>query len=274
MGEASEDSAPYFATAILPHYHGPLVKINIKPSNHEFTISKQLICAESEVFSAMLEGQVKDCQDMIADLEEMEYVVSVRSIQALIQWLYRRIINFDIEDPREHITAAMELVRLADKYNIVGLKTTMAQYIREIIISNPHPDTDFFGPPVDTHTYWMDREHIISATFLPREHPVRRTIAAASVAGYLRSDDYKFIEETHLYPSFAADLLLEVGSALDRPESMPGGGTFEDPISGKILALDRVTPKKKLHLKEQKDQQGDYFPVGLALGWRFVQLDI
>lgn len=181
---------------------------------------------------------------MIADLEEMEHVVSIRSVHALIQWLYRRIINFDIEDPREHITAAMELVRLADKYNIVRLETEMAQYIREIIISNRNPKANEFVRPVEPNTKWIDREHIISATYLRREHPVRRTLAAASVAGYLRSDHYKFIEETHLYPSFAADLLLEVGSALDRPESMPGGGTFEDPISGKILGLDRVTPKK------------------------------
>lgn len=85
---------------------------------------------------------------MTADLEEMEYVVSVRSVQALIQWLYLRVLNFDIEDPREHITAAMELVRLADMYNIVGLETKMAQYIREIIIANPHPRASDFWPPV------------------------------------------------------------------------------------------------------------------------------
>ncbi|OOQ84206.1 hypothetical protein PEBR_33653 [Penicillium brasilianum] len=199
MAEASEDSAPYFATAILPLYHGPFVKINIKPSNHEFTISKQLLCAESQVFSAMFEGQFKESQVMIADLEEMEYVVSVRSVHALIQWLYRRIINFDIEDPREHITAAMELVRLADKYNIVGLDTKMAQYIREIIIANRNPKANEFVRPVEPNTKWIDREHIISATYLRREHPVRRTLAAASLAGYLRSDHYKFIEETHLY---------------------------------------------------------------------------
>ncbi|KAJ5489175.1 hypothetical protein N7539_004065 [Penicillium diatomitis] len=220
MAEASKDSAPYFATAVLPLYHGPLVKINIKPSNHEFKISKQLLCAESPVFSAMFEGHFKESQEMIADLEEMECVVS---------------------DPGEHITAAMELVRLADKYNIVGLETKMAQYIREIIIANPHPEAKKFWPPVDINTYWIDREHIISAISLRREHPVRQTLAAASVAGYLRSDNYKFIEETQEYPSFAADLLLEVGSALDRPNSKPAG-TFEDPISRKVLELDRVKP--------------------------------
>ncbi|KAJ5151538.1 hypothetical protein N7492_009833 [Penicillium capsulatum] len=241
MAEASKDSASYFATAILPLYHGPLVKINIKPSNHEYTISKRLLCEESPVFSAMFEGQFKESQEMIADLEEMEGVISVRSVQTLIQWLYLRVVNFHIEDPGEHITAAMELVRLADKYNIAGLETKMAQYIKEIIIANPHPEANDLLPPVNPNTYWIDREHIISATYLRREHPVRQTLAAASVAGYLRSHDYKFSEETQEYPSFGADLLLEVGSALDRPRSMPAGN-FEDPISGKILELDRGSP--------------------------------
>jgi hypothetical protein len=189
----------------------------------------------------MFDGHFKESQQMIADLEEMEHVVSVRSVQALIQWLYLRVINFDIEDPGEHITAAMELVRLADKYDIVGLETKMAQYIRKIIIANPHPKANDLWQPVDINNYWISREHIISATNLRREHPVRQTLAAASVAGYLRNDDYKFTEETQEYPSFAADLLFQVGSALDRPKSKLAC-TFEDPISGKILELKRMRP--------------------------------
>lgn len=172
---------------------------------------------------------------MIADLEEMEYVISV--LQALFQWLYLRVVKFDIEDPNKHITAAMELARLADKYNIAGLETETAKYIKEIMIANPHPQTNSFFPPVDINTYWLDREHIISATYLRREHPVRQTLAAASVAGYLQSDKHKFLKETQEYPSFAADLLLEVRSTLDRPNSNLVG-TFEDPISGKILELE------------------------------------
>ncbi|KAF3005585.1 hypothetical protein E8E15_001333 [Penicillium rubens] len=133
----------------------------------------------------MFEGEFKESQQMTADLEEMEYVVS------------------------------------GDHY-----RQSTPKGERFLATCN---------------TYWLDREYIISATYLRREHPVRQTLAAASVAGYLRSDDYKFNEETQTYPSFAADLLLEVGSALDRPKSKPAG-TFEDPISGKILELERMIP--------------------------------
>ncbi|KAJ5443397.1 uncharacterized protein N7458_007269 [Penicillium daleae] len=173
MTEASKASAQHFVTNILPLYHGPYVKIRIKPSNNEYKISKSLLCAESAVFSAMFEGEFLESQQLTADLEEMEYVISVRSLEALFQWLYLRVVKFDVEDPGEHISAAMELVRLADKYNIIGLETEMAQYIKRILVANPHPQTNDFWQHVDTNTYWLTPVHIISATFLPHEHPVR-----------------------------------------------------------------------------------------------------
>ena len=120
---------------------------------------------------------------MMAELEEMEYVIWVRSVQALIQWLYCRVVKFSIEDPGEHITAAMELVRLADKYDIVGLETEMGEYIREIIVANPHPMGTNSASRRDTNTYWIAHEHIISASYLRHGHPVRRILAKASVSG-------------------------------------------------------------------------------------------
>lgn len=185
----------------------------------------------------MFEREFLESQQLTADLEEMEYVVSVRSLEALFQWLYRRVVKFDIEDPGEHISAAMELVRLADKYIVIGLETEMAQYIKDILIANPHPQTYDFWQHVDTNTYWLAPDHIFSATFLPREHPVRRTLAAASVRGYLQSDEHKFAGETQDYPSFGADLLREVRLTLNGLKPTVDG-TFEDPISGKRLELD------------------------------------
>ncbi|KAJ5108919.1 hypothetical protein N7456_005594 [Penicillium angulare] len=236
MACASEDGAQHFATksiSILPLYYGPLVKIRIKPSNDEYAISKDLLCTNSPVFSAMFKGPFKESQQMIAELEEMEYVVSVRSVQALIQWLYCRTVKFSINDPGERITAALELVRLADKYIIVGIEAQMAQYIREIIVANPHPIATLYGSRRDTNTYWIAHEHIISASYLRRGHPVRQILATACVSGYLH---HKFFKEAEEYPSFAADLLLEVKSTLGRPNSKPAG-TFEDPITGRIFEL-------------------------------------
>lgn len=180
----------------------------------------------------MFNSEFLESQQQTATLEETGDNVSVRSLEALFQWLYRRTVRFGIEDPEEHISAAMELTRLADKYDITGLKSTMAQYIKDILKDNPHPQTDDYWRHVDSNTYYITRDHIASATLLPREHPVRSVLAAASVEGFLRSTEHKFSEETHAYPSFGADLLQEIRLVLHSSESLRAA-TFEDPISGR-----------------------------------------
>lgn len=67
----------------------------------------------------MFNGGFLESRQQIVTLEETEDDVSVRSLEALIQWLYHGTFRFGIEDPTEHISAAMELTRLADKYDII-----------------------------------------------------------------------------------------------------------------------------------------------------------
>ena len=223
-------------SSILPRYHGPTVKFRIQPSNLEYIISKDLLCAESTVFSKMFNGEFLESQHQTATLEETEDDVSVRSLEALFQWLYRRTVNFGIEDPGEHISAAMELARLADKYDIVGLEKTMAEYIENILKHNRHPETKVTVRYFDSNTYYLTHDHIASATLLPRGHPVRNIVAAASVEGFLRSEDPKFSEEAHTYPSFGADLLQEIMLVLHRVKPLQAA-IFEDPISGEKSPL-------------------------------------
>ncbi|CAG8105701.1 unnamed protein product [Penicillium salamii] len=236
MTNASEASAEHFVANILPLYHGPSVKLRIQPSNQEYTISKNLLCAESPVFSRMFNGELLESQQQTATLEETKDDISVRSLEALFQWLYLHTVEFGIEDPGEHISAAMELARLADKYDIVGLEATMAQYIKNILKSNPHPENGPALRNVDYNTYHLTHDHIASATLLPRGHPVRSVLAAASVDGFLRSPEHKFSEEIHAYPSFGADLLQETRLVLHTVKPLHAA-TFEDPISGERSPL-------------------------------------
>ncbi|KAJ5192612.1 hypothetical protein N7449_008754 [Penicillium cf. viridicatum] len=236
MTNAPKGSAEHFVANILPLYHGPSVKLRVQPSNKDYIISKGLLCAESPVFSKMFNGEFLESQQQTATLEETEDDVSVRSLEALFQWLYHRTVSFGIEDPGEHISAAMELARLADKYDIIGLETIMAQYIRNILKHNPHPENNRAWRHVDSNTFYLTDDHIASATLLPREHPVRSVLAAASVEGFLRSKQHKFSEEVHAYPSFGVDLLLETRRVLYKVGS-DRGTTFEDPISGQSLEL-------------------------------------
>lgn len=225
-----------------------MVKIRVKPSNTEITVSKGLLCAESPVFRSRLnlndgnfkdsqnqvldqeETDFEDLQEQVLDLEEMDDVVSVRALQALFQWLYQGIIKFDIENPEEHISAAMELVRFADIYGIDRLETKMAEYIKTLLCSDTpgrHHTRDSYYD-FDRNNTFVKRDHIISALNLPYGHAVRRLLAAASVEGYLGKDKYKFVEMTREYPLFAADLLQEVQLALLGMEGT--APHVEDPI--------------------------------------------
>ncbi|KAJ5146106.1 uncharacterized protein N7515_000670 [Penicillium bovifimosum] len=234
---AQEESAEHFAANTLPLYQGPTVKLRIQPSNKEYIISKDLLCAESPVFSAMFNGEFRESQEQAVTLEETEDVVAVRSVEALCQWLYRRVVRFGIEDPTEHITAAMELVRLADMYDVTELGTTMAQYIKNFLISNPDPGIrGLLVPRHDSNTYFLRREHIASAILLPQYHPVRKVLAAASVEGFLRTPHHKFSEETQAYPSFGADLLREIRITLHETNRRTSV-IFKDPISGSSVEL-------------------------------------
>ncbi|KAJ5177270.1 uncharacterized protein N7482_003147 [Penicillium canariense] len=235
MTDLPETSAKEFAATLLPLYHGPTVKIRISSSDHEYEISKHLLYKESIYFTTMFESNFAEGQQQVATLEEVEGVVSVRSFEALIKWLYLRRIQLDSEGPEDQISGAIELVRLADMCHITGIEAQMAQYIKDVLVANPGPQCDIFcSRPIDTNTYYLTRQHIIWATLLPPGHLVRRIIAAASVEGYLRDENYKFVQESHEIPAFGADLLREVRSTLSQMDSAT---QFEDPISGTRMSI-------------------------------------
>lgn len=228
--------------SVLPLYEGPSVKLQLKPSNKEYTISKRLLCSESPVFSAMFNGEFLESQQQTVTLEETKDDVSIRGLEALCQWLYQRTVKFEIEDTTEHISAAMELTRLANKYDIVGLEAPMAKYIKNLLKFNTYQKDNassvHYSKPrdVNTNTYYLTHDHIVSVNLLPQRHPVRSVLAAASVEGFLRSATHKFSEEVQTYPSFGVDLLREVRLALNKVERHKNV-TFIDPISEEKLVI-------------------------------------
>ncbi|KAJ5374086.1 hypothetical protein N7517_006092 [Penicillium concentricum] len=238
MAETSEQSVASFATSRLPLFHGPLVKIQVQPIGCGYTVSKALLCTESRVFSAMFAGGFLEAKQETVKLEEMNGVISPRSLEALFQWLYLRFIKFDLDydSPEEHISAAVELARLADKYEITGIESQIAQYIKETIIANPQLEDDIDGSFVNNNIFWLDDQDIISGILLHDGHPVRQILAAASVAGYLQTENHKFAELAQRYPKVAADLLHEVRLTLNGLEPH-GNACFKDPIGVQRLCL-------------------------------------
>ncbi|CRL30973.1 BTB/POZ fold [Penicillium camemberti] len=258
MTELSKASAKEFAATLLPRYHCPTVKIQISSSDHEYEISKYLLCKDSTYFTAMFEGNFAEGEQQVATLEEVEGVVSVRSFEALIQWIYLRKVQFDSKGPEDQISATIELVRLADMCSITGMETQMAQYIKDILVANPDPRCDdLFLRPIDTNTYCITRQHITWATSLPPGHSVRRILAAASVEGYLRDENYKFVQLTQEHPTFGSDLLQEVRSTIEPPTNTQ---ETTDGFIGEDLAT-RTTVENR-----RRTQNGDAFGPSVPAG--------
>lgn len=139
----------------------------------------------------------------------MDGVVSVRSFELLVQWLYLGRVNFDVLTPDEDISTTIEFSRLADMCGITGMESLMAERIKAIIIANPAPSSTKFTytREPDTNTYCLTSWHITSAANLPGGHPVRSALAMAAVEGYFRRDNHKFLRETQEVPSFSVDLV-------------------------------------------------------------------
>jgi hypothetical protein len=126
------------------------------------------------------ENEFKEGQEQKAALDKVEGVVSAQSLEALLQWLYLGTVKFDLEIPKDQVSAAIELARFADMCQITGLESEMARYIKDILIANPEPGP-FTGRRVDVITYYLEPWHIISATLLPEGHSVRQILARVSV---------------------------------------------------------------------------------------------
>ncbi|KAJ5460772.1 uncharacterized protein N7458_002324 [Penicillium daleae] len=128
-----------FVKNILPLYQGPQVTIRLVPSNTEYKVPKPLICKDSSYFAAMFESEFIEGQTKTVDMKEIEDVVSPRSMEALLQWLWHRRVRFD-NKPGDQISAAIELCRLADMCNIKGLGAEMALSIKNVLIANRDAD--------------------------------------------------------------------------------------------------------------------------------------
>ena len=166
-------------------------------------------------------------------LEEIDGVVSTRSFQMLVQWLYLGRVLFSNSAPEEAITATLEFARIADMCGVTGMESMLAEHIKEVIIANPKPN-GYHGDS-DRYTHYLTSQHIISAASLPQGHPVRSLFATAAVQGYLQHDNYKFLRESQEVPNFSADLLAAVKANL---RTLSGFEIdFKEPLTGMILSL-------------------------------------
>ncbi|TVY22173.1 hypothetical protein LHYA1_G009208, partial [Lachnellula hyalina] len=129
------------AISLLPLFSGPQVIIRIGEHGPAYQVSKDILCADSPYFSAMFAaGHFKEGAENAAVLEEIEGVVTPRSFQALVQWLYRGRVAFPASLlPMEEISEILELVRLADMTGVTGIDDAMSERLRLIFASSTPP---------------------------------------------------------------------------------------------------------------------------------------
>ena len=181
----------------------------------------------------MFEDNFPEYHEKIATLEEIEGVVSVRSVEAFLQWLYHQTVTFDEQDPKGQISAAIELARLADMCNVTELESQMARFIRELLIANYKVSYNNVRKS-DRYSDYLKPQHIVSASFLPQSHAVRRLLVAACVEAFLAEGDFEYSQVFKEYPALAIDLLEELRSTLG---GLKGAHNviFTEPINGRRI---------------------------------------
>jgi hypothetical protein len=194
----------------LPLYAGAQVAIRI--GDYEYQLPKALLCRKSPYFAAAFEGKFQEGMEQAITLPKLDGVVSVRSFEMLIQWLYLGRVVLKQLPAEEEIDAIIEFVRIADMCQISGMESSMAERIKTIVMNTPERWSTV--PEELASTYNISSEHIISAANLPDGHPVRCILAAAAVEGYLQYDDHKFKCVTEQVHNFSVDLLKAVKTTL------------------------------------------------------------
>lgn len=206
----------------------------------------------------MFDGKFQEGEQKSSTLGEIEGVLSVRSFESLIQWLFVGRIVIQEDTPEDVISRCVELMRLAVFLGITeyGLDVVLADRIKQVIKDNPvfhtivhHNDTDNDGwgtqgiwhgssrsgggKKEDSNTTLLSIALIGSASVLPQTNPVRRAMAEAVVRGYFL-DSHFFGEVAEEVPSFEIDLLLAVQAATKTlHKKWPTDEiVYQDPTSG------------------------------------------
>lgn len=166
-------------------------------------------------------------------MKEEDGVVSVQSFELLVQWMYIGQVILDDLGPFESVAAALAFSRIADMLGVTGMESQMAEHIKALINGSSAP----YDYGFDSNTYLINSDLIASAVRLPHGHPVRKTLAAASVREYLKGNEHRFATEVEGIPGFSSDLLEAVRNALNTLRKGSYEVSVTDPISGQQVWL-------------------------------------
>jgi len=227
----------------------PQVTIRIEGEGRakEYKLPKGLLCKQSPYFAAMFEeGRFREGEEQSAVLTEMEGVVSVRSFETLLQYLFLGNIVQKSELIPEEVDHIIEFTRLADMCRVTGMEKNMADRLRAIIVAHSRcyqePADGGWGnniaEPQDLAGQSEDEflvvtiERINAAANLPFGNPVRRVLAETAVRDFFLCERIQFWKDVcQDVPSFASDLMIASQKAMGSVHNELTLSHFIDPIN-------------------------------------------
>lgn len=122
-GQTTDSDAPGSLKDNLQRFYeeGKFSDFTIRTPNKQFRVHKSILCARSEVFSAMFERDMKENQTGVVDIED----VDDDTVSKMVLFLYTDIVGEDLE-----FETASSLYFAADKYRIVALKKKCADFLK------------------------------------------------------------------------------------------------------------------------------------------------
>lgn len=209
------------------------MKIRLEPSDEEFEIPRALLCRQSEYFRTMFEKKFREGVEQSATLQEIDGVLSVRSFNMILQWLYTGRVLFGKLAPKEFITTIIEFSRLADMLQVTGMEEHMSSLAKIVIVKNLAPRD--MKPALAQHNACLTSDHILSAVLLPQDHPLRRLLTLAAVPAYFKRAE--FLNKALEHPDFAVDLLRQVQIATKTLQPDTGDISVQDPLSEGVILI-------------------------------------
>ncbi|TVY43738.1 hypothetical protein LCER1_G008780 [Lachnellula cervina] len=224
-----------FASSVLQLYTGTQVTIRIKGENwaKEYKVPKGLLCKQSPYFAAMFEGKFREGEEQSATLEELEGVVSVRSFETLLQYLFLGKIVHPGEAKREEIGHVIEFMRFADMCGVTGVEEVMSTRLKDIIVKVcPYYNWDAQQSSETENPTGVTVENISAAANLPSGNLVRRVLAETAVRDFFQGNMVDFWKETcQAIPSFGLDLLEATRDTMATVRHDRYNMRFVDPIN-------------------------------------------
>lgn len=142
-------------------------------------------------------------------LEEMDGVVSPRSLENLLEWIYREKISFASTEYQDVISEILEFLRLADMCDVHGMEQVTADYLEDMFRMFKYDDR-----PANI----ILPQHIAATGLLPDEHPFRLAMAKCLIRPFVEDYRFQFFDELSQLPEFSIDFLKLVRDMLRNGE--------------------------------------------------------